>query len=115
MLKGVPSPISWIHEWRGRLGRRRQLGPKREPVPAAATCIVFVVDELRTVTGNSRDSFKNSTSDFLFFAICWLIDYGAPGGPKTSILHRLGTSCPYNSVTVNVLHCDERVTGFLID
>ena len=31
-------PIYWIHEWRGRPGRRRQPGPKREPVLAAATC-----------------------------------------------------------------------------
>ena len=38
MLKGVPSPICWIHEWRRRPGRRRQPGPKREPVLAAATC-----------------------------------------------------------------------------
>ena len=38
MLKGVPSPVCWIHEWRGRPGRRRQLGPKRGPVLAAATC-----------------------------------------------------------------------------
>ena len=38
LLKGVPSPICWIHEWRGRPGRRRQPGPKREPVLAAATC-----------------------------------------------------------------------------
>ena len=32
------SPICWIHEWRGRSGRRRQPWPKREPVLAAATC-----------------------------------------------------------------------------
>ena len=38
MLKGVPSPICWTHEWRGRPGRRRQPGPKRGPVLAAATC-----------------------------------------------------------------------------
>ena len=38
MLKGVPSPICWIHEWRGRPGCRRQPGPKRWPVLAAATC-----------------------------------------------------------------------------
>ena len=38
MLKGVPSPICWIPEWRGRPGRRRQPGPKREPVLAAAIC-----------------------------------------------------------------------------
>jgi len=35
MLKGVPSPICWIHEWCGRPGRRRQPGPNREPVLAA--------------------------------------------------------------------------------
>ena len=35
MLKGVPSPICWIREWRGR---RHQPGPKRWPVLAAATC-----------------------------------------------------------------------------
>ena len=34
----VPSPICWIHEWRGRPGRRRQPGPKRGLVLAAATC-----------------------------------------------------------------------------
>ena len=38
MLKGVPSPICWIHEWRGRPGRRHQPGPEWEPVLAAATC-----------------------------------------------------------------------------
>jgi len=38
MLKGVPSPICWIHEWCGRPGRRRQPGPEQEPVLAAATC-----------------------------------------------------------------------------
>ena len=38
MLKGVPSPICWIHEWRRRPGCRRQPGPKRWPVLAAATC-----------------------------------------------------------------------------
>jgi len=38
MLKGVPSPICWIHEWCGRPGCRRQPGPKRWPVLAAATC-----------------------------------------------------------------------------
>ena len=31
MLKCVPSPICWIHEWRGRPGRRRQ--PGLEPAP----------------------------------------------------------------------------------
>ena len=35
--EGVPSPICWIHEWRGRPGRRRQPGPKRELVLTAAT------------------------------------------------------------------------------
>ena len=38
MLKGVPLPICWIHEWLERPGRRRQPGPKRGPVLAAATC-----------------------------------------------------------------------------
>ena len=38
MLNGVPSPICWIHELRGRPGCRRQPGPKRWPVLAAATC-----------------------------------------------------------------------------
>jgi len=38
MLKSVPSPICWIHEWRGRPGCRRQLGPRWWPVLAAATC-----------------------------------------------------------------------------
>ena len=36
LLKGVPSPIFWIHEQRGRPGC--QPGPKRWPVLAAATC-----------------------------------------------------------------------------
>jgi len=35
ILKGVPLAICWIHEWRGRPGRRRQPGPKRRPVLAA--------------------------------------------------------------------------------
>ena len=34
----LPSPICWIHEWCGRPGCRRQPGPKRWPVLAAATC-----------------------------------------------------------------------------
>ena len=45
MLKGVPSPICWIHEWRGRPGRRRQPGPKRELVLADATCESPVTSE----------------------------------------------------------------------
>ena len=93
--------------------------PTRTKAGAGSCCChLYSVRRWWTANRDWQQSWqfqKQQRGDFFFSAIYWLIDYGAPGGPKTSILHRFGTSCPYNSVTVNVLHCDEHVTGFLID